>query len=350
MPADSRLVPPPGWDHAHPPAAWQERLTDRSRGSTADRAAILHDLGWAALHAGELAAAGQYLEEGLALGRSQRAARPMTAALLVGLSAVDRVQGQFAQALHRGRMGLERAAAGPVAFHAALGLATLYRLDGQVVPATRYHYLARRDAAQFGAEHDVQALLDLVLPGEGRPDGVLLSPDIQARLVLQDAEQLLARDLAPLAPVDASPYALLDEGRTLPRVRAWLGLHLPAAPALSVRVVLRGPPGLLVSGRFVPLHGDGRTLALLAYLVVQGPTPWPVVADAVLDEAPRERLYGQIKYHLTRLRGMLGDERAVALRQGRLTLASHWQWSTDLGDAGPALMPGAPLGWVDDRD
>ena len=314
-----------------------------------DRAAILHDLGWAALHAGELAVAGQYFEEGLALGRSQRAARPLAAALLVGLSAVDRVQGLFTQALHRGQAALDRAEAGPVEFYAALGLATLYRLDGQTVLATRFHYRARRDAGQFGAEHDVQALLDLVLPGEGRPDESLLSPEIRARLALQDAEQLLARDLVPPAPVSPSGYALLDEGRTLPRVRAWLGLNAPVVPSLTVQVVLRGLPGLLICGRFVPLHGDGRTLALLAYLVVNGSTPWPVVADAVLDEAPAGRLYGQVKYHLTRLRGMLGDERAVTLRQGRLTLAPHWQGTTDIHGGGPPITLDAPLDWVDDQ-
>jgi len=321
-----------------------ERLTSRGRGSTLERTHILHDLGWAALREGLLSEAGRMFEEGLALTRSQRAARPVAAALLVGLSAVERVQGQLPQSLHRARTALECAPNAAVEFSAALSLGTTYRLGGDTILATRYHYLARRDAARFDALEDVQALMTLMLPGEHRPPEALLSAEVVTRLAMHDAETRLqagesAGFLASL-PLP-SRYAVMDEVRVLPAVAAALGTCPPSAPPQTVHVQTKRQLGLNVSGRFVPLHGDGFTLALVSYLVQHGPTAWQVVAEATLPEGDEARVYGQVKYHLSRLRGMIGDERAISLRRGRLSLAPHWTWTTDAGQSTPSAAVAA---------
>lgn len=322
------------------------RLT--SRGGAADKASILHDLGWAALMVGQTAEAARLFGEGLALSRSQRVARPHAPQLLTGLSTTDRVRGLFPQATERAQSALERSEEPWAKFYAALSLATVWRLAGDPIIATRHHYVALLLAGPLGHEADVTALLDLVLPGNGRPENHLLSPEILYRLMLIDAEGLLESGLSPEWAGPGSVFALHDEARQLPRVRAALGLDLPAVPGLKVRVTTRGRPGLDVAGRFAPLYGDGRSLALLAYLVERGPTPWTVVADAVLNEGTQTAQYGQVKYHLAQLRGMLGDPRALTLRRGRLGLSPHWTWTTDLREDGPPVQLDAPLDWLDD--
>ncbi|GGJ78879.1 hypothetical protein GCM10008939_23410 [Deinococcus aquiradiocola] len=321
------------------------RLT--SRGAVADRAAILHDLGWAALEGGEVTEGARLFEEGLALCRRQRAARAQLPRLLTGLSAADRVRGLYTSAAERARAAHECSEDAWAEFHAALSLATAWRLAGDAIVATRHHYVALRLAGPLGHEADVAALLDLVTPGSGRPDDHLLRPEVLHRLALIDAEGLLRNGVTPVWPAGVTPFAVLDETRRLPRVREALRLRLPDVPDLTIRVIVRGRPGLDVAGRFVPLHGDARSLALLAYLVECGPSPWPVVADAVLDEGDRSEVYAQVKYHLSRVRGLLGEPRAVTLRRGRLALSPHWTWTSDVREAGPPVRLDAPLDWLD---
>ncbi|MCD0165838.1 hypothetical protein, partial [Deinococcus sp. 12RED42] len=60
------LDPAGRWSWRRPPPAWLTLLADGGRG-VPQRAAILHDLGWAALLSGEVAAAAQQFEEGMGL-------------------------------------------------------------------------------------------------------------------------------------------------------------------------------------------------------------------------------------------------------------------------------------------
>ena len=349
MPLDSGLVPSENWSSAHPPAAWMTLLT--SRRSTAERTSVLHDLGWAALQAGQDAEAARLFEEGLALCRSQRAARPQRARLLNGLSAADRVRGLYPQAMQRARAAYASGEDPCDRFHATLGLATALRLSGDRLLSTRHHFAALHLSGPLGHEADVNALLDLVMPGNGRPDAHLLHPDIQDRTVLQDTERLLESgvDFAGWAP-RGSLFALRDEGRTLPRVQEALALQVGPPPELRAHVVTRGQGGVEAAGRFIPVHGQGRSLALLAYLIERGPSPWRVVADSVLDEGAESEQYVQIKYHLSRLRGLLGDDHALTLRRGRLALGQHWTWSTDLHAGGAPITLDAPLDWLNEDD
>ncbi|PIG96197.1 hypothetical protein AMD26_018035 [Deinococcus sp. UR1] len=140
---------------------------------------------------------------------------------------------------------------------------------------------------------------------------------------------------------------MLDESRSVPHVRAALGWPEPPAAPDEARLVTRGRLGVQRGLTFVPMSGEGRSLALLAYLIERGGAPWPRVADAVLGEGTEKALYGQVRYHVSRLRSLLGDSEAVRLRGGRLSLGPQWVWSTDLrGGQGPCLLDG-PLGWLE---
>lgn len=342
------LDPAGRWSWRRPPAAWLTLLADGGRG-VPQRAAILHDLGWAALLDGDVAAAAGQFEEGMGLVRAQRSARPWRGALLVGLATVDRVQGAFEASLSRAREALGGQVDGGVAFGAHLTLATTTRVMGDPLVSVRHHYAALRYAPSAEAAADVQALLDLVHPGSGRPDEARLSPGVQLRLALQDAESVLRSGLPVelLPDVSGFGFEVLDESRSVPHVRAALGWPEPPAAPDEARLVTRGRLGVQRGLTFVPMRGEGRSLALLAYLIERGGAPWPRVADAVLGEGTEKALYGQVRYHVSRLRSLLGDSEAVRLRGGRLSLGPQWVWSTDLrGGQGPCLLDG-PLGWLE---
>ncbi|NTY02622.1 hypothetical protein [Deinococcus sp. JMULE3] len=346
--AGTPLEPAAAWSWRRPPAAWLEVLGSGGRG-VPQRAAILHDLGWAALLSGDVAAAAGQFEEGMGLVRAQRAARPWRGRLLVGLATVDRVQGAFEASLSRAREALGGQLEDAAAFGAHLTLATTTRMMGDALVSVRHHYAALRYAPP-DARADVQALLDLVHPGSGRPDEGTLSPGVQLRLALQDAESVLRAGLgAGLLPdVTGFPFEVLDESRSVPHVRAALGWPDPAVTPDAARLVTRGRLGVQRGLTFVPMRGEGRSLALLAYLIERGSAPWPLVADAVLGEGTPGALYGQVRYHVSRLRSLLGDSGAVRLRGGRLSLGPQWAWSTDLREAGPCLLDG-PLDWLEDE-
>lgn len=343
------LEPALGWSWREPPAAWLMLLAGGGRG-VPQRAAVLHDLAWAALLSGEVAAAAQQFEEGMGLVRSQRAARAWRGALLVGLATVDRVQGAFEASLSRAREALGGAVPDGVAFGAHLTLATTARLMGDPLVSVRHHYAALRFAPEAGAAADVQALLDLVHPGSGRPDESMLSPGVQLRLALQDAESVLRSGLPVglLPDVTGYPFEVHDERWSVPLVRAALGWPAPPAAPDQARLVTRGRLGVQRGLTFVPMRGEGRSLALLAYLIERGSAPWPVVADAVLGEGSREALYGQVRYHVSRLRSLLGDADAVRLRGGRLSLGPQWTWSSDVrGGEGACRLEGT-VAWLED--
>ncbi|CAM4080101.1 hypothetical protein [Deinococcus marmoris] len=347
VPPGSPLTPPPDWTWRRPPPSWT--LCLETRRNTYERAAILHDLGWAALLAGALADARALTEEGLALTRSQRAARPWQGALLVALSSVHRASGEGTQALARAEAAGELARARGdtlTASHAALAAGTVHRLQGERFKATRLHYLALARGEAHGLAPDIQALLSLLEPPASVETVREVHPDVAYRLALHAAAGVLSRGgEVPGLALSGSRFALLDELRSLPDLRDRLGTELPIAPARTAQVVTLGQPGLLVSGRFAPVYGQGQALALLAYLIERGSHPWRVVVDEVLGEGDERTLYDQLRYHLSVLRSVMGERDAVQLRRGRLSLSPTWVWSTDLSE--PGVRPaGMPLAWA----
>ncbi|WP_295815117.1 hypothetical protein [uncultured Deinococcus sp.] len=310
-----------------PPPPWIAALGAHDH--VLERAWIRHDLGWAALLAGQERAAAHQFEEGLALCRSQRAARPVQGPLLTGLSTADRLQGHHHLAERRARVALDGTPP-QQRFTASLALATVLRLGGDPDAAILPYQVALTVAPAHYMD-DVHALLSLVMPAHHRPEATRLWADTRTRVFLQDAEGLLTCGVTPQwSQTELTTLAVRDEARALPRVLVALSLALPSPSALAVQVVLHGRMGLRVAGRFVPVPGDGQTLTLLAYLIEHGSAPWTEVAEAVLTQPGSEQVaYVQVKYHLARLRGMLGDPDAIRLRRRRLSLATHWQWSTD---------------------
>lgn len=349
---------PANWSWRAFPAAWAEVLTGRQ---VALKVGLLHDLGWSALLDTELEAAAKLLEEGMALIRSQRVARPYRAAFLVALSTLDRLRGQFNLAEQRANDAITLATKGSIdELYGQLALATVLRFSGQELKAIRHYYRAQVLTADPQLLADIECQKSLLRLGgtKGASQQVgfnSLSLGMQWRLALNVCQTtetdirhipapMLAQCLAVLAKdlnstelnlntlPDMVRFHVLDELVGLSKIKY--------DKQATVRAITRGRLGLEVMGQFKPIYGEGKVIELLTCLILKGAMSSEALSNLVLDVSnevtePKERekrLYGQLRYHLAQLRDMIGDRQSIVLSRKTVSLSANWHWSTDLKD------------------
>ncbi len=130
----------------------------------------------------------------------------------------------------------------------------------------------------------------------------------------------------------------------------------PSAPNLEtwpwpVKVYTLGRFGLIVDGKVLPVARKTRQkpLLLLKALIALGgrEVPEEQLAEILWPDADGDLAHQSLAKTLERLREMLGDDRAVLLRDGRYTLNNRhcwvdvWEFERTLGRADAARKPGA---------
>lgn len=315
------------------------------------RALLLLTLGGAHLRAGDGEQAARRLDEGLAITRSHRLARPLRPTLMVGASVAARLRGEFDQAAAHAEVALRARTLGPGARVAAfLALATARRLAGDAWGSLTPVHAALEFAASSDAEV-ARSLTWLTLsPADALPQAAQLAGltrgTLRARLAWPLAEQALraghpAEARRWLALALADPLAR-EEARLCPQAARLGGIHtLQVSAPDKVQVLTLERQGVLVGTRFLPVPGDGRLLALLAFLIHGGASHWERVAEAVLGDGSRDALYTQVRHHLSAARQLVGDPAAVVSRRGIIDLSGNYRWSCDVLEA-PHTWPARP--------
>ena len=130
----------------------------------------------------------------------------------------------------------------------------------------------------------------------------------------------------------------------------------PSAPDLEkwpwpVKVYTLGRFSLIIDGKTLPSARKSRQkpLLLLKSLIALGgrDVPEEQLGEILWPDADGDLAHQSLAKTLERLREMLGDDRAVLLRDGRLTLNNRhcwvdvWEFERILGRANAARKPGA---------
>ncbi len=118
-----------------------------------------------------------------------------------------------------------------------------------------------------------------------------------------------------------------------------------------MKVYTLGRFGLIVDGKVLPVARKTRQkpLLLLKALIALGgrEVPEEQLAEILWPDADGDLAHQSLAKTLERLREMLGDDRAVLLRDGRYTLNNRhcwvdvWEFERTLGRADAARKPGA---------
>jgi DNA-binding SARP family transcriptional activator len=148
----------------------------------------------------------------------------------------------------------------------------------------------------------------------------------------------------------------IEEGYVLGLIRKNRLVPDPSAPDLEkwpwpVKVYTLGRFGLVVDGKVLPSARKTRQkpLLLLNALIALGgrEVPEEQLSEILWPDADGDLAHQSLAKTLERLREMLGDDRAVLLRDGRLTLNNRhcrvdvWELERTLGRADAARKPGA---------
>ncbi|MFT2721091.1 hypothetical protein ACMT4L_13930 [Deinococcus sp. A31D244] len=336
-----------------------------------ERVQVLLCLSATHLHRGEGGLAARWADEALALTRSQRLARDLRGEALVWAATAARVEGSYASAqaladaalrTRAAQSGSDQGGAGtPLRVRALLARAAARRLSGDPWGSLSDTHAAQEERRTQAGEVAVTLVWMALDPASTASRAATLAGQVsgalRARLAWTLAEHALrggAQEEARrwLKEALASPFAQ-EEARTCPLAVSAAGGALPPTPAArTVQVLTLTRRGLLDGLRFVPVPGDGRMLAVLAFLIDAGPSHWERLADAVLGTGSREALYGQVRHHLSVTRQILGHPGAVTSRQGIVTLDPGIHWSCDALTGGPhsgAWLPNVQGWWVDER-
>jgi DNA-binding SARP family transcriptional activator len=148
----------------------------------------------------------------------------------------------------------------------------------------------------------------------------------------------------------------IEEEYVLGLIRKNRLLPDPSAPDLEkwpwpVKVYTLGRFSLVVDGKALPSARKSRQkpLLLLKALIALGgrEVPEEQLTDVLWPDADGDLAHQSLAKTLERLREMLGDDRAVLLRDGRLTLNNRhcwvdlWEFERTLGRADVTRKPGA---------
>lgn len=337
---------------------------------------VTYNLGWMYLSRMELASAHEYLQAVLERGERGDVAERMQGR--VGVSTLDRANGHFRAAAHRGRLATEVADG-----HRLGNLA--FRTYGHALRQLGHLEAARQaqEQAVVRAIPDVYRANETLILGiidvtMGRPSDLAsleegaLALDV-TRSVLHRAE--LARQgqregemlrLLQLAIARDEPFALWDEAAQLPQLFAVgrsAGLALPyrpppGHPAIRVEIGCVGVAALHVAGRPVAVpRSDISALTLLAYVVLEPAErrTTPEVLGALYDwSSPRSRA-SRLTRDLHTVNAWLGDPHALRVVNGVIVRSDAWAWAGDVtpdtvitARSDAVFLPRARGHWVDE--
>lgn len=336
-----------------------------SRESAAGRAALLLALGHHQLRTGESRDAWRHFDDGLALTRSHRTARPLRSRLLTGASMAARAQGHFRMSVSLAETATRIRNQTPEAAASAwLAVASAHRLAGAAWESlTATHTALGLYPTPEGQVAKILTWMTL-MPGqvlqEARELVTQVDGELQARLAWHLAEYALGTGDQQAATgwllLTRDTPSAAEEGRVCLLAARQSALSLP--PVSDVRepvdVLTLNRRGLQVGDRFIPVPGSGHQLALLAFLIRDGATPWLRAAEAVLaqETSTEAALYTQVRSHLTTIRRLVGDPGCVSSRRGILDLASDRVWQCDVekalvsGRGAPAWLPNVTGWWA----
>lgn len=223
----------------------------------------------------------------------------------------------------------------------SVAAARVAHLRGEREGAARQLATARAEGARFGAAHLEIALLlleaDLAFSDGEEDRGLALLRHALSAGARAGVDRILP--LYPHSIVAACCERALAAGIEVAQARALvLGCRLTPGPAA---VLLEDWPWrfkIHAFGRFriekdgeplaLPGRRSSRPLALLKALLALGggEAPGWKLAEALWPDADGDRAQTSLKTTLHRLRRLLGDERVIVMRDGRLTLDSGRCW------------------------
>lgn len=324
-------------------------------------ALLLLTIGRLHLRRGEGQLASRWFDEGLGLTRSHRLARPLRADLLVGASVAARVTLDFARAEHHAVAAQRSAQDARQRASALLAQASARRLSGDAWGSL----MPTHAALEYGSALEGEVARTLAWMTLSPADTTRQAQEqasrstgaLRARLAWFLVEQALEagdeRSAAGWTKVAANEPFAAEELLLCPLARGQNPRQVsPTSPSRGVRVLTLERQGLQTGERFLSVPGDGRLTALLAFLIEGGTTHWERAADAVLGGGSKEALYGQVRHHLTTLRGLLGDPGAVTSRKGLISLDTTRHWSCDALDPGassPNWLPHVHGWWIEQK-
>ncbi|ULH14030.1 tetratricopeptide repeat protein (plasmid) [Deinococcus sp. KNUC1210] len=332
--------------------------------------ATTYNLGWHYLKRLNFGVAEVHLRRALQLGENGPVSERMEAR--IGVSTLDRANGQLLAARRRAISATEAAAGHRQASLAYRCLAHAYRHLGDLKEARRVQLravaLAVADAdlrteqlilgvidSQLGRDVDLEPLKAGAYPLD--VTRALLHQAGHAHAAGQDA---LAHRLLSAAVAQDEPFALWDEAPHLPRLYQWA---LAQHPALTyrehhvfrpeIRVTALGRPGLTVAGREI-VDLSVPPLTLLTYLIVNGQTGLKTLIEDLYGDVAPERARSRTAQAVRTVNRWLADPDAMSWEGGLLRLSSTWQWSADVQDAlnrrvvprNRVFLPGVRSEWV----
>jgi len=334
-------------------------------------AQTLCNLGALELRRVKLEDAERYFGLAHSLTRRRKEAAALRPRVLLGLSGVARVSGQFESALYRASQALNLPLIQEEQLLALRLKAAAQRGLGQYTRAqdTLHGALAQGPqglsgvilCAHLGYAELQDGLLELAQSRlHGLDSKLPLSQQcgwwlFQAELERRRHKEGQAFKALEQALSLSDPFSLLDEARGLSGLFAWgraRGLDLPTVtptPRPTVQLETLGRGGVRFTGRSLALSGTRRALPLLTYLTLEGASHWEQVADAILEPSNTVTQYRTLNRTVSHVRDLLGSRDALKLEGGILTLSPQWYWECDAGSAAQRknFLPGLHTEWAE---